>query len=60
MQCVIKHKSHLFYAHFKCIIFYIYIYISSYTFTYWIYWIIMQTLYAFYIHVLHPLGGSPI
>ena len=23
-------------------------------------WILMQTLYAFYIHVLHPLGGSPI
>ena len=24
------------------------------------YWILMQILYAFYTHVLHPLGGSPI
>ena len=48
-----------FYAYFKCIIFYIYIYPHIFLHI-GFYWILMQTLYAFYIHVLHPLGGSPI
>ena len=47
------------YAYFKYIIFYIYPHIFLLLHI-GFYWILMQTLYAFYIHVLHPLGGSHI